>query len=338
MTFSLASSTDTQEDVNSAAGIKPTEPAPKISETPADDKSKTSSESGTEHPADEKKDESKSAAESGTAEVEEEEDEVEGDEEEEEAEEGEEKPEGDKKPEVKKKSGGFSKRIDKLTKEKSEVERQLATALGRLAERPAAKTEEAKKADSDPEPNAKDFTEHDKYIAALARWNTRQENREQRERDKQAAVQERTQETFNNWHNKAIPAARAAHEDFDEIVGRSAAIPESVKVTIMELGEAGTDVAYYLGQHPELCEELMGMSDARAVARIGRLEAKLHPDVEEEEKEAPKPPEKKIPVSKAPEPAKLVKATATTAAKKPEEMNHNEYREWRKKNSAGRFR
>lgn len=336
MTFSLASSTDTQEDVNAAAGIKPAEPEAKKSETPADDKSKTGSDSGTEHPADEKKDESKSAAESGTAEVEEEEDEVEGEEGEEEEAEEEEKPEGEKKPEVKKKSGGFSKRIDRLTKEKSEVEKKLAHALGQLAERPAAKAEEVKKADSDPEPNAKDFTEHEKYIAALARWNARQENRSIREQEHREAVQERVRETFNNWHNKAIPAARAAHEDFDEVVGRSAEIPESVKVTIMELGEAGTDVAYHLGQHPELCEELMGMSDARAVARIGRLEAKLHPDVDE--KETPKPPEKKIPVSKAPEPAKLVKATATTAAKDPNEMTHAEYREWRKKNSGGRFR
>ena len=46
------------------------------------------------------------------------------------------------------------------------------------------------------------------------------------------------------------------------------------------------------------------MSDARAVAYVGRIEAVLHPETEK--KEEKRSSEKKVPVSKAPEPIKPV--------------------------------
>jgi len=316
MTFTLASSTDTQDEVNVAAGIKPEE---KISEVKSgDEKSKTGADSETVPPVDEKKDESKSAAESGTAEVEDEQEE-------------EEEVEEEEKPEAKKK-GGFSKRIDRLTREKSELAEQLAHVQGQLAEKNAAKSEDRKAAAVDPEPQAKDFEKHEDYIAAIARWNTRQETSKIREQERQAAFQQRTQETFDSY-NQAANDFRKEHDDFDEVVGSpDIKIPAAVQVAIVEMGNDGPELAYFLGQHPEECEKLLEMSDARAVAYLGRIDATLHPDEKEN------PPAKKIPVSKAAEPAKLVKTSATTSAKSPDEMTHKEYRAWRDKQSAGRFR
>lgn len=336
MTFTLASSTDTQEEVNAAAGIEPEKKeTPKPSS--ADDKSKTGDESETSHPADEKE-KSKSAAESGTAEVEEDEEEEEvEDDEEEEGEEKEEKKE-EKKSEEKPKKGGFSKKIDRLTREKSDLARRLEAVERQLEEK--NKTTPEKKETTDPEPEAKDFQEHAKFIAALARWNTRQENLRLRAEDQKHELQKSTQESFDTY-NKASAEFLKEHDDWVEVVGNpEVKIREAVQVAIIEAGENGPALAYYLGTHPEVADEIFNMKDTQAVKRLGRIEATLFPDSESDdaEEEEKTPPKKVTPVSKASEPITPVKTSSTKSTKSPDEMTHSEYRAYRDRQQSGRFR
>lgn len=338
MTFTLASTTDSQDDVNAAAGIAPDKPKTaegesgtkpeakkELESSSGGDESKTGAESEAAQPVGDKKPESE--AESGTADAEEDDEELELEDDEEEEEKPEVKKTGAEEP-VKKKGKGLSKRIDKLTREKAELSERLARLEGKseAEKEKAAKTEEKK----DPKPVAKDFTEHEDYISSLSRWEARQENKRLKEEDQRQRDEADTREVFDNYNDAANSYAREKYEDWEEVVGKTAEVPQVVANAIIALGKDGTDVAYYLGQHPEICKELMGMSQIKAVARIGRIDARLHPETEEKKTETP-PEKKKPPVSKAADPITPIKPTATKSTKPVDEMSHTEYKEWRKK-------
>ena len=68
-------------------------------------------------------------------------------------------------------------------------------------------------------------------------------------------------------------------------------IPKSASLAIIELGSTGPAVAYYLGKHPEICEELMGMRPLTAVGKIHEIARSLNP----EKAASPKPKAKVTP-------------------------------------------
>ena len=264
----ISSTTDTQEDVNLAAGIVPEEvERPKEAEASEAEQAKTTPE-----------------------------------------------PETGEKPSAPKPHKKLLKRIDTLTARN----RALEDELEQLRKTP--KTEESKPA-ADTEPKRESFASDAEYYKAQAKWEVRQELRAERQREQQEAENARLRQIFDDY-NTQISKAREQHEDFDEIVGRSDVhIPTAVQLAIFEM-ENGADVAYHLGKHPDLCEELMGMSELSAVRAVGRISDSLAPA-----KESPKKTE-----SKAPPPIKPV-ASGSTRTTVP--LDETDYRAYRRRRDAG---
>jgi len=181
--------------------------------------------------------------------------------------------------------------------------------------------------ETDKEPQEEDFEEYKDYVKAEGRWSARQEFQELQTAETERAEQEEQTEIYNSYCQRA-DKAREAHDDYDEVVGQDIELPQSAVLAIIEL-DNGPEIAYHLGQNPEACEKLSGLSQLGAVAEIGRLSASLTETSKGSVKTSAEParvPNKK-PVSAAPTPIKPIGAgsTKTQVALDEEEVSFEEY-------------
>lgn len=297
--ITIASTTDTPEEVKRVAALDAPKP-----ETPPEEEVKTETE---ETPVKEEV-ESEPATEAKT--------------------------EGEETPGKPKGKGGFQRRIDKLTKRNYQLEEELESQKERterlLAQLETGAKVQAPTSTDDPEPQLRQFEgkSYEDYVKALARWTARQENKSQAQVEAKKSEEARTQEVFKSY-NQRLSEARGRYEDYDEVVGQDISIPQSAKVAIIEL-ENGPDIAYYLGQHPEVCEDLLELSDVQAVAHIGAISSALRPA--EGEKESPK-----TVGTLAPPPIKPVAGASTKSTVPLDELPYREYRAIRDRQTKGRY-
>lgn len=174
--------------------------------------------------------------------------------------------------------GSAEKRIKSLTRRVYEQQEELDALRERVVgQQPGAPAERAfaNSGAEDGRPVPTSFRSYEQYIEALADWKAGQRVQQQKQAELVQAEQERTREVFDTY-NEAAKSARVKYEDFEEVVGRrDLKIPQAAQVAIIEAGELGPDIAYYLGKHPEVCQELAQMSPMRAVARIGQIESQV---------------------------------------------------------------
>jgi hypothetical protein len=251
--------------------------------------------------------------------------------------EGEEDEEGEL-PKPKKGKGGFQKKIDKLTARQRELE-QENEKLRQLAEKPAAKAEETpadslvKRDEKTGEPvfpllgEFSTFEEHEKalkvYHKQLADWTYEQ-------RRKAETAQEKQSQAEKVWSDREA-STRKTHPDYDEKL-QELKIPNTPAVAAMRsaIGEsdAGPELLYHLACNPEEAKRIVNLSPLRAVAELGKLEAKLTAS-----KEAPK---QKTKVSSAPDPITPVGGRARATAKPLVEVD--DFSEYERRRKAGEKR
>jgi hypothetical protein len=191
--------------------------------------------------------------------------------------------------------GGFQRKIDKdrrrITQlsEALEEERLARQRLeAQLAGKPAGAVEKPNEADAgatedtEPDENAvnpktgKPWTSWKEFNAEHTRWVLRQEKLAESAKASQNADQTELQKTFQA-HAERLTAAKAKYSDWDtvsESLNKEATVPEGVAMTLVEL-DNGPDVIYHLAKNPEVLKELRGMSDVRAIAKIGVISDKL---------------------------------------------------------------
>lgn len=226
------------------------------------------------------------------------------------------------------------KRIEKLTRERYEMEDRA-----KLAEEELAKLR-AGRAEPQAEPGEPMFD--DAYLAKAGKEGKTYEQAQQqwkREHDKwtheqfkaseakeaaEKAQSAQLKEVFDG-HNARMMEARQVHDDLDDVVKEAAAggndIPRDVGMAIMEL-ENGPEVLYHLCTDKlELLKELGKMSPLRAVAKVGALADSLLP--KGEKKETVKPS------SKAPDPITPVGTGSGKADVDPENMSLADFRKFR---------
>jgi len=243
----VASTTDTQEAINRAVGLPEIVEIPEVVETP-----EVVSEST------EEVDETAPASDTGKTEK---------------------KDKG---------KGRFSKRIDELTRERYEA--QAATAAAQ--EQAAQLREQLAKIQAQPRPEPEhgtyrlttnapdgapkraDYASDEEWLDARVDWRAEQ-------RDKRNAEQERQQrdQSVHATYMERADHFTAEHPDFNEVVNGIRMAPDvapGVQAAIMGRPN-GAEVAYYLGQNPDVCEELSQMNPADAVAEIGAISYELMP-------------------------------------------------------------
>lgn len=168
--------------------------------------------------------------------------------------------------------GGMQKRIDTLTRKLYRQQEDL-DALRESVAKP--QTQPNRPPATNARPVVANFNSFEQYVDALVDWSTGQRLDQQKQTELVQAEQERVREVFDTYNN-AAQSARVKYDDFEDVVGRKdLKIPQSAQLAIIEAGEIGPDIAYYLGKHPDLCHELADMSPMRAVAKIGQIEAAI---------------------------------------------------------------
>lgn len=205
--------------------------------------------------------------------------------------------------------GGFQRRIGKLVQQKAELERQLA-------ERPAVQPEPvAKPAAGEPKLDA--FDSYDEYVAALTDWKVEQKFAARAEAEAKAKAEAEAAKVQAEFSTK-LDAARAKHEDFDEVVGSAPPITAVMRDFLLD-SAVGADLMYQLA------------SDAAETRRISLLSpiAQIKALTALEGKHAPAPETKSKAPSKAPEPIRPVGTSAAPALAYRTDMDQDEYRRWR---------
>lgn len=206
------------------------------------------------------------------------------------------------------------KRIGQLTKEVYELQEKL-----KQYEQP-----EAPKLDD--EPKEDDFEDYDAYQKAHTAWIVKKTITDERFAE-QEKVRIQSLERQRQVRSEAFDNRAAIYKeevpDFDEV----AKSPEMVEfyskyarhlAEAVESSEKGPEIAYYLGNNPDVAIDLAKLSPIQTAIEIGKLETKLSV--------TPKPKA----VSKAPEPITPVGGSDSVMDKDPAEMTQEEFIKWRR--------
>ena len=229
---------------------------------------------------------------------------------------------------------GIQKRIDKLTAEKYRLMDESAKLRARLEalEGQPEETKETPAAETTGRPEEKNFETYEQYLEALAVWSSGQKFAELKAKEAEDQQKLEVKKVFDAYAAKT-EEARKAHDDFDEVVGRDdIKIPQVVQLAIIQL-DNGPEVAYHLGQHPELCEKLIGMRDLAAVMEVGRISTSLAAEPSASAEKTV--PQKTGVASTAPKPIKPVGGAGATSTKLPLDDEGVTYRQFQRRREAG---
>lgn len=263
----------------------------------------------------------------------------------EEAKEGQEQeavPEKEAKPEPQESKNGFQKRIDKLTREKYQLREQytaLEQRLQKLESGQPAKEEPKKEAKTEteekPRPKQEDFTSWEAWQEADDDWRISRKLAKMAQENQQAEAkraQENAAKKQVDDYAAAADEARERYDDWDEVVGRDITIPPHVGQAIIE--QKLTDVAYYLGKHPDVCRQLMEMTPVAALTKVGQIAAALEPVETEEPSGEPVPKIK----TRAAQPIRPVSGNSTKSSVPIDELPFDQYRKIRDRQEKERYR
>ena len=176
--------------------------------------------------------------------------------------------------EQKPKTPDWQRSINRLTRQKYQLQARLEEMERRLAEPP--------KEQPKPQPGApkiEDYQDFDAYIAAKAEWVADHKIKsvlaeQQQERQKHQA-QEYEAHLAQNW-SKRLEAAAKEIPDLIDVLESAVDIPmpPDMRMAIVD-SDVGPLVAHYLAQNPEEASRIAGLSGVAVARAIGRIEAKL---------------------------------------------------------------
>ncbi len=211
----------------------------------------------------------------------------------------------------------FQRRIDKLTREKYDLQRTLdAERGGRAPAAPAAPVVTA-----DVEPQEADFADYGSYIKALT---THAVQKSQREAVQSARIQaqQEADTALADAFEPQLHAARAKYEDFDEVVSQPLFTPET-QATLMQ-SPHGAEIGYYLGLHPKETMALNRMTPVALARAVIALEQQIGTKLTKT-------------VSTAPIPITPVTGSAVSV-KDPTKMTTSEWMAWEKQQRLERLK
>lgn len=212
------------------------------------------------------------------------------------------------------KKNGWQKRVDKLTKEREALRREVDALRGGAANTPSQEYQQAaaKQVEQStyeaPKPKLADFQyDVEAYHDALTDWKL-----EKREHDR-AATEHRTQldkmveEKANTWTEREN-AFKASVEDYDGYVnedGLKAVNPTQEVLAYIAESEVGPQLAYEILSNEDTIAKFKALPPYKQIGFLAKLEARF----ETSETEADEPEAKK-PLSKAPTPPRKLASGA----------------------------
>jgi hypothetical protein len=197
---------------------------------------------------------------------------------------GENEPQG----EGQKSKGGFQRRIDKLTKEKADRERELEY-WRQQALRTQPKEEPKEEVSQTPDKPTRDkFASDEEFVDALTDWKL------DRRQEKQAQEQEQKAKVQPLFEAREKFAATV--DDYHEVMRAATDVPVSQSMLpYLQDPEIGNELGYFLAKNPDEAKELAKKGPAALAKAIVELQPRFKPDASSEKSPV-------IPMSKAPPP------------------------------------
>lgn len=220
-------------------------------------------------------------------------------------------------PAAPKKENKVQKRIDELTREKYEAQRERDYYKG-LAEGRQPQ-EEPKPAPViipglPPKPTVDQFEDYEQFIEAVADWTADKKLLEREHKQQQAQAAE-SHKTAYDKHQERVNAVATVHPDYDDALESVADVifPVTTIESIIE-SEHSAEVSYFLGKNRAEAERIAKLPPVKQLIEIGKIEAKF------EKKEEP-PPKR---ITQAPAPITPVNAKQSLAPD-PANMSDDEW-------------
>lgn len=220
---------------------------------------------------------------------------------------------------------GVQGRIDELTRQKYEAEREAAYWKGRAGldtKQDQAQPSAEQAATTKPTPDK--FDDYGSYIEALTEWKADQKiNQALTEREAKAAAARQAETVASTWEQRQA-AARATVPDYDAVVGGAdAPVAQHVAEALMD-SERGPELAYHLAKNPEVLARLNSLPQRQADRELGRIEASLSAPAA-----APAAPPART--TQAPTPAATTLGQGRATTPNPSDMSMDEYVAFRSK-------
>lgn len=217
---------------------------------------------------------------------------------------------------------GVQKRIDKITRQRYDAEREVAALRQQLEQRPEAQPINTA------EPTLEQFEfDDDKYNSALVdyRVNKALEVRDaQRTTSQQQAHQNEVLQNFEARRQQTLIQGVTAHDDFEEVAIDNPDLQITPQMAdIITDSDVGHEIAYHLGQNVQEAAKIAQLTPLKQAAAIARIEAQL----------AAKPTKK---ISKASAPVKTVGSTGSSPTKIDPKTDYAKWAAERNKQQFGR--
>jgi hypothetical protein len=177
----------------------------------------------------------------------------------------------------------------------------------------------------------------DDFLEARDAW---KEARDTQKAQREAVAEYQTE--VQNAYQEKVKTFKATVEDWDEVVGQEIDLPPGVGPAILEL-DNGPQVAYYLGTHAETLGKLNEMSPYLALAEVGRIAARLEkaaPAEQETNNVSSRSPDRQPTVSRAPAPIAPLKGGGLRPSRSlsDPDISYADYRAIRDAEEKKRFR
>lgn len=237
-----------------------------------------------------------------------------------------------------KRKGGWLRKLTKAEQERDFWRDEALRNRPKEAAPVKAETVEDKPPVRPVRPKESDFADYEKFAAArdkyedaLLDYTDRVADYRVREAEKGREQKAKEQEVSSGWAAR-VAEAEKDHPDFVE-VACSPDVPMSNAVMhAIVTSDAGTEVAYWLGQNPDEAERISALEPVAAIREIGKIEARLtgtQPAADKEAKEEKEPP---VATSRAPRPPDTVrKARSTDSTELRDDLP---YKEWERRRNA----
>jgi len=276
-------------------------------------------------------------------------------------------PDPDPEPERKGKRD-VQKRIDELTREKytsqrateearaelASLRREMESLKARSEARAEAATQEdppVKAAAEDPVPKSDDFETFEQFTLAASRWAARQDRLEAESAAKvadnkrrQAYIQQRDKQdndTLVASHYQRVEAAREEIPDFDAVIDASEDMALAPPMRAVILNEPlGPRMMYYLAQNPGECDRISRLPPTPQLVEMGAIRAMITSEMAASGTPVPAPAapaaRPKATAPKLPPPPKTVGAGSTKTSVALDDLPYDQYRDIRNRQEAAR--
>ena len=164
----------------------------------------------------------------------------------------------------------FEKRIDQLTAQLRQKERELEETRSKSEAKPAT------------EPKREDFDDYESFVKAVARHEAeaaaekRLDEADKKAREREARAQEENQHrSFAEARENILEKGSEAYPDFEAVTTNEDLSITPVMADALLSSEKGHELWYHLGKNPDLADRIAEMHPVQQLMELGRIEATL---------------------------------------------------------------